>query len=94
MPEGVRVFLIGYEPPGWDFGLLSENPSMQRKLTTLMDGVDVAAVKPDGWPIDVVMDVDGTPFICIAHEHDGKIVIVRPCDAQGGPLRVSALRLD
>ena len=79
----VRIFLIGFEPPGWNFGVLSDNGPMQSKLMKLMDGADAASVMPDGWPVGDVMDMEGVAFLCTEHEHDGKIVIVRPMSKGG-----------
>lgn len=72
----VRIFLIGYEPPAWDWPP-EPTPAMERKIMQLMHSVDVAAEVPDGWPVGEIMDVDGRPFVCVEHEHDGKIVIAR-----------------
>ena len=79
MAKAMRVFLIGYEPPGWDFDTPPEsNLPMQRKIRKLMDEADLASIMPDGWPIGEVMDMNGAAYTCTEHEHDGKVVVVKP----------------
>ncbi len=80
-----RIFLIGYEPPGWNFGVLEYNLPMCRKLEKLMDEADLAALVPGGWAVGRVMFVGQARFICTHHEHDGKIVRVRPWGTRGKP---------
>lgn len=75
----LRIYLIGYEPPGWDFGTPWKLP-LQLKLTKLMREADAVAAMPKGWPVGDVMIADGRDFVCTRHEHDGKIVIARPVE--------------
>lgn len=78
----MRIFLIGYEPPEWDWPS-EPTAAWKRKIMELMHSVDVAAAVPGGWPVGEVMDVDGRALVCVEHEHDGKIVIAKgaPSDA-------------
>ncbi len=77
----MRIFLIGYEPRGWS---LRSVDAHKRKIHRVMDGADACASMPGGWPVGETKIVDdlvnerehGGRFVCIKHEHRGKVVVV------------------
>ena len=88
-----RVYLIGYEPPG-------EPEPTKVQIMERMENCDccftVDGNRP--WRIGEVITPDkdlggpgdgaglrlGTPYRCVGHEHQGKIVLVAEAEREGG----------
>lgn len=92
----IRVYLMGYEPPGWDMEKVA-----QGKIEKMMARADVCATFGVGesWPVGTIRVADadktffaghadehvmklGVPYRCVAHEYDGKIAIVEQATAE------------
>ena len=85
--KAIRIYLIGFEPPGWPE---LDDASIER----LMEPCDLCFTVDGnaGWAVGQVITPDkhisgpddgtglqlGSPYRCVAHEHDGKVVLVVP----------------
>lgn len=92
MDKLIRVYMIGYEPPGWDMEAVADSGGIKRIMAT----ADVCCQLGDGepWHVGLVTAMtrtefegdgpsvleEGRQYRCVRHDYDGKIAIVEPVE--------------